>query len=95
MNDLAFGTKSVIMPLYTFIGWSKQLLKEAWDKDKEEVCMQAGLDINDLAPPTGKGDDVFQSLSEKPCEICYEPIPPVDVIDVPCGHNFCRQCWAS
>ncbi len=40
-------------------------------------------------------DEMFHSLSEKPCEICYEPIPPADTIDVPCGHNFCRQCWAS
>ena len=38
---------------------------------------------------------VADSLSQKSCEICFEAIPEDEKIDVPCGHHFCRECWAS
>lgn len=73
-------------------GWSRELLVDAWNDNKEEVCEKAGLVFS--------GGKVKQShgalyAEELECGICYTEIQPERTVDIPCKHVFCEECWRS
>eukprot|EP00731_Ephydatia_muelleri_P018045 Em0011g85a len=76
-------------------GWSKVLLVEAWLENTEAVCKKARILLpvrRQLSIASGGGSRQL-SIEERECEVCSEPI--VDVVPIPCGHNFCRSCWSE
>ena len=76
-------------------GWSKVLLVEAWLENTEAVCKKARIQLpvrRQLSIASGGGSRQL-SIEERECEVCSEPI--VDVVPIPCGHNFCRSCWSE
>lgn len=76
-------------------GWSKVLLVEAWLENTEAVCKKAKIQLpvrRQLSLASGIGSRQL-SIEERECEICSEPI--IDVVPIPCGHSFCRNCWSE
>ena len=92
----------VRIPRYTCLalvfpvtGWSKEDLLEAWMNDSEAVCVEVGVDM----PRDNVSQDFLDiatspslevCVNEDECGICYMPC---EYLPVPCGHQFCRDCW--
>lgn len=79
-----------------YAGWSKEQLLEAWMTDPAGACEQAGVEM----PAVLSLDNLDESLcprDNKPqgemveCGICYVPVE--ELVQVPCEHVFCRECW--
>lgn len=81
-------------------GWSKENLLEAWVDDSEAVCAEVGVDMprdhisqDFLDVVTSPSLEVGMNENEDiatECSICYVPC---ECLPVPCGHQFCRDCW--
>uniref|UniRef100_A0A7S1D227 RBR-type E3 ubiquitin transferase n=1 Tax=Cyclophora tenuis TaxID=216820 RepID=A0A7S1D227_CYCTE len=63
--------------------WSKEVLLEKFYNGPEKLEEKHGVRFR--CTPVKKG------RASKTCAICYEDALPM--LGMPCGHEFCRQCW--
>mmetsp|Transcript_27531 Transcript_27531/g.41201 ORF Transcript_27531/g.41201 Transcript_27531/m.41201 type:complete len:587 (+) Transcript_27531:18-1778(+) len=85
--------------------WSKEQLMEEFTNNPERVKRLCGVYNRCSKKKTDKRSIARtryalysrQSTPEKMrfCEICFEDggFAPEDMIAMPCGHEFCRDCW--
>jgi ankyrin repeat/IBR domain-containing protein 1 len=75
--------------------WSDVLVKEAWSEDRAAACEKAGLDQATvvLRDDTNIYHTLSSSLSNVECNICCLTYTPDNMVQVPCSHHFCTDCW--
>jgi ariadne-1 len=63
--------------------WSKEVLLEKFYNDPHKLEQKYGVFY--------RCNPVKPKAVSKTCQICYEDDQPM--IAMPCGHEFCRECW--
>lgn len=89
--------------------WAKERLFEAFCTDPERVQEQCGVrgrcfrgdrssarhaNVSGILHPLHTRSKPAQQQALKECTICCEiEIPQAEMFAMPCGHEFCRECW--
>ncbi|KAL7784094.1 hypothetical protein V8C37DRAFT_396372 [Trichoderma ceciliae] len=55
---------------------------------------QLSLQTTSSAELTQSGRGILADKREDCCNCCYFPLPPADLVQCPCSHQFCRECLA-
>mmetsp|Transcript_14707 Transcript_14707/g.30234 ORF Transcript_14707/g.30234 Transcript_14707/m.30234 type:complete len:555 (-) Transcript_14707:68-1732(-) len=72
--------------------WNKERLLDAYMNDSESVLSKAGV----KAKVQGRVECPPDSFSATECKICCDDdFEPDEMYKMPCGHNFCRDCWGG
>ena len=82
--------------MYVCAGWSKEDLLEAWMNDPAGACEQAGVEMPavlsvDNLDECVRPRDNKQLEATVECGICYLPVE--ELVEIPCEHVFCQDCW--
>lgn len=88
VSDILTLPKPVALVLLRFFNWNKEKLINSFTENKEKVLAAA---------------HIAESLEKKPkskkpkyvCHICEDTFLGVDTYALPCGHRYCRDCWAG
>jgi ariadne-1 len=81
-QDLAFH-------LLGFFSWDVDRLNEAVATDRQKVFRECGIDPGWQARPFR----LAAAARRTECPICYDDKPAWQVAHLPCGHDFCLECW--
>jgi len=71
--------------------WSKDRLCEVFYEDAEKLLKKCGV-FNRCNPKCPKKSS---SEDDNTCPICYEEMEEGDKITLPCGCEFCMECWVD
>lgn len=86
--DIPSSAAAVLMREH---GWSKERLFEAYCTDPENLQQTCGVRARchrATKPPTKL------SARRRDCAICCDDdFSPDQMLGMPCGHEFCRNCW--
>jgi len=81
--------KSAALILLREHKWAKERLFEIFYNDPEKIQASCGVKFrcNPVSPK--------KSCKRRHCEICYDDdgFTSDEMISMPCGHEFCRDCW--
>ena len=81
---------SAACPLLRNHKWTKDGLFELLMDDDEKVQKQAGV----FARCGHPGPKI--TSAKRKCDICIDDdLKPHEMLSMPCGHEFCRDCWAG
>uniref|UniRef100_A0A7S1VX50 RBR-type E3 ubiquitin transferase n=1 Tax=Ditylum brightwellii TaxID=49249 RepID=A0A7S1VX50_9STRA len=89
--DIPASAAAVLMREH---GWAKERLFEVFYNDPEKVQKSVGV-LERCRNCYTKKPALPASSKRRHCEICYEEsgFTPEEMLSMPCGHEFCRDCW--
>jgi len=89
--------------------WNKERLCELYTSDQDKIVKDAGVICRHALepdPPTDTQNNKFPpatvgvmtrnrlSAQKRSCPVCFDDeLLPSDMIQMPCGHEFCSDCW--
>ena len=82
-----------IMVCLPWLGWSEDLVKEAWSQDRKEACQKAGLKLDSV-----KKSDYDDSMKSSPLlrdvthTLAVKNVLPVTVSSTVCIYMYIRTC---
>ena len=77
-------------PLLRKYKWTKEGLFEAYMTDETKVQTKVGVHARITKPKHPPKPDT------RTCSICFDDdCSPSDMMSMPCGHEFCRDCWGG
>lgn len=72
--------------------WSKESLMEVFVNDEDAVLRKCGVYARCNSYRKNTGVKPMQLSQIKTCPVCYDDMP---LLAMPCGHEFCEECWFS
>jgi len=101
---------SAAVPLLRHHKWDKDRLFDSYTTNSERELRDAGVyhrcikrfksdsSIEDVSSSNNQnlnGNQQSQEQILKDCTICYDEKPQEEMLSMPCGHEFCLECWKS
>lgn len=80
---------SVAAALLREHNWSKESLLEVYYLDPDALLKKCGV-YNRYYPKKTNNNGKNGSVT---CEVCYDDHDPSEMMAMPCGHEFCMDCW--
>mmetsp|Transcript_21552 Transcript_21552/g.30186 ORF Transcript_21552/g.30186 Transcript_21552/m.30186 type:complete len:542 (+) Transcript_21552:54-1679(+) len=71
--------------------WNKERLVETFFAGQNKILEKCGVESRCNSTRC----DLIESTTRRDCEICYEDYTSNEMLRMPCGHEFCLQCWLS
>lgn len=79
-------------PLLRNYKWTKEGLFEAYMTDETKVQSKVGVHARCTQPKIPSKPNTKTRF----CSICFDDeCTPADMMSMPCGHEFCRDCWGG
>ncbi|KAA6400773.1 MAG: putative Ubiquitin carboxyl-terminal hydrolase [Streblomastix strix] len=66
--------------------WDQERLTNQFVDDKDSLFLAAGI-ISD--------SPIESSIETQDCKICIQPLKPGNITYLPCGHQFCSDCFGK
>lgn len=77
--------------LLKHFSWNSEKALQKYIENEEAIFKAIGISPSLKNESLGMSD----TTEEINCDICCEDIPPGEACFLPCGHAYCKNCWAD
>ena len=84
-------TTSAACTLLRHLHWDEEDTLRRFNSDQQKLVTEAGVATQlhlDICPP-------LDAQTEQTCLVCYDDVSGDRLFALPCGHQFCVDCWVE